>query len=70
MPHPYYIIRKSIYASINGRKGGFHILKKCRSLKRDEKEKVQEIIDKIEELRVLFKENGKPYSDNFKDKVI
>lgn len=65
MPHPCYTIRKSIYGSLNARKGNLMTLKKSNGLKRDEKEKLQEVIEKMEELRVMYKNNSKPYSDNY-----
>ena len=49
--------RKSIYASINGTKGNLVRLKKSNLLSKTEKEKLQEVIEKMEDLRVEFYNN-------------
>jgi len=49
--------RKHIYASINGTKGNLIKLSKSSLLSKNEKEKLTEVIEKIEELRVVYYNN-------------
>jgi hypothetical protein len=46
--------RRSIYASINGTKGNLVKLSKSRLLTKIEKEKLQVVIDSIEDLRAVY----------------
>ena len=46
--------RKKIYASINGTKGNLTKLSKSSFLSKEEKNKVNEVIDKMEELRLTY----------------
>ncbi len=46
--------RRSIYASINGTKGNLIKLSKSRLLTKPEKEKLQVVIDSLEDLRQVY----------------
>lgn len=49
--------RKQIYASINGTKGNLVKLRKSKLLFKDEKEKLNNVIEALEELRIEFYKN-------------
>lgn len=52
--------RKSIYASINGTKGNLTKLRKSRLLSKGEKEKLDNVIEALEKLRIEFYNNRGP----------
>ena len=49
--------RKQIYASINGTKGNLTKLSKSKLLSKDEKEKLDKVIEALEDLRVEYYNN-------------
>ena len=49
--------RKQIYASINGTKGNLKKLSKSKLLSKDEKEKLDKVIDALEDFRVEYYNN-------------
>lgn len=49
--------RKHVYGSINGTKGNMVKLSNSKLLQKNEKEKLLEVIDKMEELRIIFNNN-------------
>lgn len=62
----YIRVRKSIYASINARKGNLVLLLKNKSsfLSKEEKIAIIEVIDKMENLRVIYFNNRGKKNNN------
>ncbi len=63
--------RKKCYASINAYKGNFVKFQKSNLLSKEEKEKMQKVIDAIEELRICFYKNrGKNEQEKTKKEIM
>lgn len=58
----YWINRRSIYASVNSRKGAFMNLITSKLLKEEEQESIYKIIAELEVLRLKIKSNNQKIS--------
>lgn len=56
----FFEFRKSLYASVNGKKDNLIKLSKSNLLRKNEKKKLDEVIQKITELSSIIKQNNTP----------